>query len=65
MVCNNQHGYHAIVLYAKNGAHYIYDYYATPGFAEDYFGKKKVLTQQGSIVMESLKITFQGTNSYI
>ena len=62
---HKQHGYHALVLYAKRGVHCSYDYYATPGFAEDYFGKKKVLAQQGSIIMENLKMTFQGENCYI
>ena len=55
---HEKHGYHAIVIYVKkdrNESKFIFKHYATPGFAEEYFGTDGKRTKAGEEQIDIIK----------
>jgi len=56
---NIKHGYSAMVFYFKKSKVSCHDFYATPGFAEDFVGNKGTPTDQGATIMQAIKLAFE------
>ena len=60
---HEKHGYHAIVIYLKkdqNESRFLYKHYATPGFAEEYFGSDDKRTEDGENHIKIMKEKLEG-----
>ena len=60
---HEKHGYHAIVIYLKRDqkeSKFISKHYATPGFAEEYFGSEIKKTEDGEKLIRTMKEKLEG-----
>ena len=60
---HEKHGYHAIVIYLKKDKHesrFLCKHYATPGFAEEYFGSDDKRTEDGENQINIMKEKLEG-----
>ena len=59
---HEKHGYHAIVIYLKKDKYesiFLCNHYATPGFAEDYFGSDGERTEDGKKHINTMKVKLE------
>ena len=61
-----KHGYDSIVFYAKRGTrNFVFDQYATPGFAQEFLGIKDNPTESGKLIKSPIERSYQGCLIFI